>query len=54
MGLVIVFLSPLGLDLLVWVPLADRPRLAALLGRGWAAVAAETAAGQVALGLCPL
>ena len=39
---------------LVWVPLADRPRLAALLGRGWAAVAAETAAGQVALGLCPL
>src|SRR5699024_3745385 len=39
---------------LVWVPLADRPRLADLLGRGWAAVAAETAAGQVALGLCPL
>ena len=37
-----------------WFCLADRPRLAALLGRGWAAVAAETAAGQVALGLSPL
>lgn len=39
---------------LVWVPLADRPKLAALLGRGWAAVASETTAAGVALGLCPV
>lgn len=37
----------------VWVSLADRPRLAALLGLGWAAVASETTAGGTALGLCP-
>lgn len=39
---------------LVWVPLADRPRLAALWGRGWAAVASETTAAGTSLGLCPL
>lgn len=39
---------------LVWVPLADRPRLAALWGRGWAAVASETTAAGMALGLCPV
>ena len=37
----------------VWVPLADRPRLAALLGRGWAAVGSETTAAGTALALCP-
>lgn len=39
---------------LVWVPLADRPKLAALLGRGWGAVSSETTAAGVALGLCPV
>lgn len=36
----------------VWVPLADRARLAGLLGRGWAAVGSETTAGSTALALC--
>ena len=35
----------------VWVPLSDRPRLAALLGRGWSAVDSETTAQGTALAL---
>ena len=37
----------------VWVPLADRPRLAALLGRGWPAVGYEATGSGAALALCP-
>ena len=37
----------------VRVPLADRARLAALLGRGWAGVACEAAGTGMALDLCP-
>ncbi len=36
----------------VWVPLADRARLAILLGRGWSAVGSEQTAGGTALALC--
>ena len=38
----------------VWVPLADRARLAALLGRGWSAVGSENTADGMALALCPV
>ncbi len=37
----------------VWVPLADRARLAVLLGRGYAAVASRAAPGGMQLALCP-
>ena len=37
----------------VWVPLADRAHLAALLGQGWAAVGSEATAAGTALALCP-
>lgn len=38
----------------MWVPLADRARLAALLSRGWSAVGSETTAGVTTLALCPV
>ena len=38
----------------VWVPLADRARLATLLSRGWSAVGSETTAGATTLALCPV
>lgn len=38
----------------VWVPLADRARLASLLSRGWAAVGSENTADGTALALCQL
>ena len=38
----------------VWVPLADRARLAALLSRGWSAVGSEATDSGTALALCPV